>query len=143
MRRRLTLLSSLVALMLVLALPGTTLAASYTYTIQQNTCTASGGKFGYGQVNFTVKMTEYSKSANKFTFTGKGQHRNIGSSRWTNEYNFGTFTYRFEDNAISHWYSRYFRYSPADGAWHRIKVVLKVWHGGVLLAYKTVYSRSC
>lgn len=143
MRRRLTLFSSLVALMLVLALPGTTLASSYTYAIQDNTCTASGGDYGYGHLHFSVKMTEYSNSANKFTFTGKVQHRNLGSSRWTTDWSFGTYTYRFLAGRSNTWYTRWFDYSPGDFAWHRIKVQLKVWHNGVPLAYKTVYGDDC
>lgn len=143
MRRRLTFLSSFIALLLVMALPGSTLAASYTYTVQEDTCTASGGDYGYGHLHFQVKMTEYSKLANKFTFTGKAQHRNVGFSRWYTDWNFGTFTYWFNANNSNTWYSRWFNYHPDDFAWHRIKVVLKVWRNGLLLAKKTLYGEYC
>jgi hypothetical protein len=144
MRRRLGLISSFAALILVLAVPGTALGATYTYTIQKNTCTTSGGASGHGQINYQVKLTEYGwSSANKFTFTAKGQHRNVGSSRWRTEWNFGTFTYRFNNDGGNTWYSRWYKFNPGDYQWHRIKVVLKVWRGSRLLAKKTVYSRSC
>ena len=143
MRRRLSLLSSLVALVLVLALPGATLGASYTYSIQEDTCNASGGDHGYGHLYFEVKMTEYSKSANKFTFTGKAQHREIGGSRWYTDWNYGTYTRYFASNSSNNWYTRWFDYDPDDYGWHRIRVVLKVWHDGLLLASKTVQGEYC
>jgi hypothetical protein len=143
MRRRLGFLSTLAALVLVLALPGATLAASYTYTVTKNTCTASGGTYGYGVVHFTVKLTEYSNSANKFTFAGKGQRRSLGGSHWTTDYNFGTFTWHFNANSINNSYTRYFDFWPGDFAWHRIQVTLKVWHNGTLLAQKTIHGKEC
>jgi hypothetical protein len=143
MRRRTTLLSSLVALVIVLSLPGTTLGASYTYTIKDDTCSASGGDFGYGHLRFEVKLTEYSKTANKFTFNAKAQRRNLGSTRWTTDWNAGTFTWTFAANSTNNWYTRWWTYDPDDFAWHRFKVQLKVWRGGFVLAQKTLYGETC
>lgn len=143
MRRRLTFLSSFIALLLVMALPGTTLGASYTYSVKEDTCTTSGGNHGYGHLHFSVKMTEYSKTANKFTFTGKAQHRNLGSSRWTTDWNAGTFTWTFRANSANNSYTRWWTYDPDDFAWHRFKVQLKVWRSGLLLAKKTLYGDYC
>ena len=144
MRRRLTLLSSLVALVLVLTLPGTTLAASYTYAVQENTCNSSGGDNGYGHLHYAVKMTERGNTAaNKFTFSAKVQHRALGSSHWYTDWNAGTFTWTFKANSTTHYYTRWWSYDPNDYAWHRFKVVLKVWHSGILLASKTLYGKTC
>lgn len=144
MRRRLTLLSSLVALVLVLALPGTTLAASYTYAVQANTCKSSGGDHGYGRLHFSVKMTEWGNTAaNKFTFSAKLQHKELGESRWYTTWNAGTFTWTFGANSATNYYTRWWTYDPDDFAWHRFKVQLKVWHSGMLLASKTLYGKTC
>lgn len=144
MRRRLAFLSTLIALGLVMLLPATTFAASYTYDVKSNTCTASGGNNGYGHLYFKVRMTEWGNtSANKFTFSAKAQHKDLGSSRWYTGSNFGTFTWTFPDNSSTNWYQRWWSYDPPDFAWHRFKVVLKVWHGGFLLASKTLYGKTC
>ncbi len=143
MHRRLTLFSSVVALGLVLALPGVTLGSSYTYSIQENTCTTSGGDYGYGHVHFSVKMTEYSQMANKFTFSAKLQHKEVGGSRWYTDWSAGTFTWLFNANSVNNYYTRWWTYDPGDFAWHRFKVQLKVWRGGILLAGKTLYGKTC
>jgi hypothetical protein len=143
MHRRLTLFSSLVALALVLVLPGVTLGATYTYSIQENTCTASGGDNGYGHVHFSVKMTEYSTVANKFTFNAKLQHREVGSTRWYTDWNAGTFSWTFKANSVNNNYTRWWTYDPDDFAWHRFKVQLKVWRSGILLASKTLLGEYC
>ncbi len=144
MRRRLAFASTLVALLLVFALPATTLGATYTYQVKKNVCTVSGGSHGFGHLYFKVKLTEWGNSgANKFTFTAKAQHRNLGGSRWKTAYKFGTFTYNFLSNGSSYNYVRWYTYDPADFAWHRIKVVLKVWHNGSLLAKRTLYGKDC
>lgn len=144
MRRRLAFASTLIALVLVFAVPGTTLGATFTYTIQSNTCSASGGDWGYGHLYFRVQLKEYGWSgANKFTFTAKAQHRALGSTRWRVDHNYGTHTYRFTNNGNNTSYARWYSFDPGDYAWHRIKVVLKVWHGTRLLAKKTVYGKRC
>ncbi len=144
MRRRLAFLSTLAALVLVLALPGTTLGATFTYTVQQNICRSSGGNHGYGHLYYQVKLTEYGNSgANKFTFNAKVQHKNLGATRWVTEWNFGTFTRTFRSNSNTNWYSRWWSYDPNDVNWHRFKVTLKVWHSSVLLASRTLYGKTC
>lgn len=144
MRRRLAFLSTLAALVLVLALPATTLAATFTYTIQKNTCATSGGDHGYGHIYYQVKLTEYGNSgANKFTISGKLQHKKLGSSKWVTEWNPGTFTKTFKSNSKTNWYIRWWSYDPNDNNWHRFKVTLKVWHSGTLLAMKTLYGKTC
>lgn len=144
MRRRLAFFSTLIALLLVLALPATTLGASYTYQVQKNTCSASGGTFGYGHMVFKVKLTEWGNTpANKFTYAAKVQHRNIGSRRWTTESTWTTFAYRFPQSSSSYWYTRWWDYDPHHFAWHRIVVQMKVWHNNSLLATRTIKGRYC
>ena len=144
MRRRLTLFSSVLAIMLVMILPATTLAANYTYNVKKNTCTASGGDYGYGHFYFKVRLTEWGNSgANKFTFTGKAQHKNLGSSRWYTDWNYGTFTWWFNDDGSNNWYERWYSFDPNDFAWHRVKVTLKVWHNNTLLAKRSLLGKTC
>lgn len=144
MRRRLAFLSTLVALVVVLLLPATTMASSFTFDVQNNTCSVSGGDHGYGNLYFRVKLTEYGNSgANKFTFSAKAQHRNLGSSRWYTDWNAGTFVRTFTDNGATNWYTRWWSYDPNDFAFHRFKVTLKVWHGGTLLAMRTLLGADC
>ena len=144
MRRRLAFLSTLIALALVLVLPATTMAASYTYQVKNNTCTASGGDYGWGHLYFKVKLTEWGNTgANKFTFTAKAQHKNLGGNRWYTDWNYGTDTYTFPNNGATYYYVKWYSYDPGDLAWHRIKVTMKVWHNGTLLAKKTIYGKTC
>ena len=144
MRRRLTLLSSMIALLLIFVLPASTVtAATYTYRVKSNQCSATGGNHGYGHLYFKVRLQEYSQVANKFTMAAKVQHRNLGSSRWRTDWNFGTFTYRFPANSANYWYARWWSYDPGDFAFHRMQVVLKVWRGSTLLASRTIYGKTC
>lgn len=145
MRRRLTFASTLIALLLMFVLPASTVtAADFTYTVKSNTCSATGGDYGYGHLYFKVKLKEWGNTgANKFTFAGKAQHKNLGGGSWVTEYNYGTFVYTFPDNSDSWYYTRWWSYDPADGNWHRLKVVLKVWHNSTLLASRTLYGKTC
>ena len=145
MRRRLAFLSTVIALALVLVLPASALAANpFKYQILSDQCTSSAGNHGYGRLHLEVKQIEYGNSgANKMTFTASVQHRNLGSSRWRTEARFGTFTHRFANTRANNWYTRWYSWHPSDGNWHRIKVVLKVWHNGFLLAHKTVLGHYC
>lgn len=144
MRRRLTFVSSAVALLLVFVLPAATVsAATYTYQVKANQCSASGGDYGYGELYFKVRLQEWSQVANKFTFAAKIQHKNLGGSRWYTDWNYGTFVYTFPANGSDYWYTRWWDYDPDDLAWHRIRVVLKVWRGGTLLASKVLVGKTC
>ncbi len=145
MRRRIGFLSTFVALLLIFALPAATVsAATFTYRVQKNTCSTSGGAHGYGKVYFKVKLTEYGNSgANKFTFSAAAQQRNLGSSRWYTVSKYGAFKYTFPSNRNSYYYIRWYSYHPGNVNWHRIKVTMKVWHSGRLLAKRTIYSKSC
>ena len=145
MRKR-SLMFLPIVVMLALALPGTTLAggSDFTYNVQKNTCTTSGGDYGYGWQYFKVKLTEWGNSgANKFTFTGKAQHKSLGSSRWYTDWNYGTFTWWFNDDGSNNWYERWYTFDPNDFAWHRVKVTLKVWHNNILLAKRTLLGKTC
>jgi hypothetical protein len=144
MRRRFTLFWTLLIIALALSLPAATMAASFTYTVKKNTCTASGGYYGYGQLYFKVRMDEYGRSgANKFTMDAKLQHRNVGGSRWRTEYKWTRDTYTFPNNSASYSYVSWYSYQPNDFAWHRIVVTLKVWNGGTLLAKQVLRGKSC
>jgi hypothetical protein len=143
-RKRSALLWTLAVLLLALSLPATTIAATFTYTVKANVCKPSGGDFGYGRLYFEVRLDEYGKSgANKFTFDAKVQHRNIGSRTWRTEFKWNRFAYSFPNNKASYHYTRWFSYHPADYAWHRIVVNLKVWNGGLLLAKRKLIGKSC
>jgi hypothetical protein len=145
MRRRLSLLSFLTALLLIFVLPAATVsAATFTYEVRRNVCQSTGGDYGYGHLYFKVRLNEFGNSgANKFTFAAKAQHKNLGGSRWVTEYNYGTDTYTFPSNNQSYWYTMWYSYDPDDFAWHRIRVALKVWHGSTLLASRVVIVKYC
>ena len=142
--RRLSLASTMLALLLLVILPGTTAAASYTYTIKSNTCSASGGQYGYGHLYFKVRISEYGNSgANRFSYSAKVQDRALGSYRWHTDWNAGTYNYYFSDDSGSYWYQYWWSYDPGNFAFHRFKVVLKVYSGSFLLASKTLYGKTC
>jgi hypothetical protein len=145
MRRRLTLASTFVAILLIFVLPVSTVsAATYTYNVKSNQCSPVGGGSGYGHMYFKVRLQEYGWSgANKFTFAGKVQHKNLGGHTWRTDWNAGTFTYYFADNDDSNWYTRWWSYDPNDLAWHRFVITLKVWHNGSPLASRTLYGKVC
>ena len=145
MRRRFALLWTMVVLGAALALPATTVAGSdFVYTTQKNTCSSSGGNWGYGHIKLQLKLQEYGYSgANKFTFDAKVQHRDLGSSHWYTEDSWARFTYTFPDNGSNYWYQRWYTYDPSEYAWHRIVMTLKVWHNGTLLASRKINGKYC
>ena len=83
MRRRLTFVSTLIALLMIFVLPASTVsAATFEYNVRKNTCTASGGDNGYGHLFFKVKLYEWGNTgANKFTFAAKAQHKELGQQQ--------------------------------------------------------------
>jgi hypothetical protein len=137
------LLSSLVALALAIALPGSALASSLAYTIKVHDCAAANEQ-GWGYVYMQVKLTEFGSSgANKLTLAGWAQHRAASAASWRNAYYMGTFTSTFKDDGANHSFTRWFEHHPADYARHRIKAVLKAWHGATVLFSRTIYSEAC
>lgn len=145
MHRRLTGLSAMIAVVLAILVAAAPVAASsFTYSVKKNTCTASGYTYDYGRVYLKVKLQESGYSgANKFTVDSWAQHRTVNTSGWYNEYHWNRATYTFPNNSTTYYYVSTRWYDPADYAWHRIKMGLKVWHNGSLLASRTIYSKSC
>ena len=142
--RRLGFASTVMALLLLVILPGTTAAASYNYQVKSNTCKATGGYYGYGHLFFKVQINEYGNSgANRFAFAAKVMDKDIYSSRWHTDWNAGTYNYYFPDSSSSYWYVYWWSYDPGNFAFHRFKVVLKVYDGSFLLASKTLYGKTC
>lgn len=145
MHRRLTGLTAMMVVFLaVLVAAAPVAASSFSYTVKINTCHSSGYTYGYGEVYYRVRLLESGYSgANKFTVDSWVQHRTINTSSWHTEYTWNRATYTFPNNSTSYYYVSTRWYDPADYAWHRIKMGLKVWHNGSVLASRTVYSKSC
>ena len=144
MRRRLALSSSILAILLVLVLPATTFASSFTYTVQTNQCDASGGNNGYGFIKLEVQLKESGWSgANAFSWDAKFQHREVGSTRWYNADSWSRDWYTFPNDGRSFSYSFWYSYHPDDFAWHRIVIKLRVWHNNSVLASRTIKGDYC
>jgi hypothetical protein len=141
--RRLTWVLPILALLL--ALPGSTLAAAdFDFTILRDVCRANGGDFSRGHQVLKVRVDEYGPSgANKFTLDAKVLHRKVSGGKWTTEYTWDRFKVTFANDANSYFHARWFSYDPKDKALHRIVVVIRVWHNTRLLASKTLTGTTC
>jgi hypothetical protein len=138
MRIRLGLLAVLLALGGVIALPGAVAAASpYTYLVVKNYCDGD-------QPNIVIKMFKPAGYyPDKFTMDAVGQHRDVGYTSWWKESSNSHFQ-ALVPNQYAKWtWKEPIFWNPPDSQWHRIKVNLKVWSGGSVIAHKTLYSVKC
>ena len=136
MRKRLMLLWTPMVLMLALALPASTSAATLGKIKSTDTwCTGSN------TVNATFKLTKYSGfHATKLSMTIKGQ--GFYGGRWHTEMNIGTWSVKI--NTYGGWYYKdSFYYTPGHAGSHRIMATGKIWEGRYVEATGTTYSRSC
>jgi hypothetical protein len=138
MRKRLMLFATLVLTIVALALPSTAAAASpYTYVVLENSCSGD-------EPEITVKMIKPAGyHPDKFTIDARGQHRNIGATRWWNE-SARTHFQVWVPNQYAKWsWKKSLSWNPPDSQWHRIKVTMRVWRNGSIIAYKTINSVAC
>ena len=138
MRKRFTLLWTLVVLGAALALPATTAAGSpYSYVVLDNYCDG-------GQPNIIVRMKKPAGYfPDKFQIVAQGQHKNLGGGSWRNEGSSRTFSKDIPNQYAKFTWTKGIVFDPPDGQWHRIKLRLKVIDGGSTVAASTIYSVKC
>ena len=135
MRRRLTLGSTLLAIVLAFTLPATTAAASgYTYKVVSNYCSGT-------TVIFKVKniAAGYTK-ANKLTIESWAQ-RKAGS--WQTVYTWPKAKYKFTRNGAKHVLTAWRKFNGNDPYLNRIVMRLRAWNNRTLLASISLNSRKC
>jgi hypothetical protein len=145
MRKRLATLLIPCALLCLMLLPGqVAAAASFTTTVERDTCVAGAGKYGFGQGVLRVRVIEYNKSgANKFTFTAQVWHLPLHGSKWTKEYDWPVYSTTFPDNNASYYNSRQFAYAPDHNAYHKIVVRVRALHDSTVLYSKLIQGKKC
>jgi hypothetical protein len=138
MRRRLTLLGTLGLLVVSLGLPATAAAGSaYKYEVTANYCDGD-------EPHITVKMIKPAGYyPDRFKIIAQGQHRNIGSSRWSAEGSRTVFSKAVPFQYARYTWSKPIYWNPSDNQWHRISLKLQVISGGSVVAQSTVRSVSC
>jgi hypothetical protein len=154
MHRKLSVLaSSLVAILLALVVPATSVAAyPYTATVQVNKCAATGGTYGYGFIRFEVLQKEWGKSGtNYFNATVKVQRRHIGTTSWhlvrSSPWNSESFPN--DSHSYSWTVGDTYDLTAADSMSYEFRIVAKLrwWKGqpgsAVRLALITKRSRVC
>ena len=138
MRKRLVLLWTLLLLGSALVIPSTAAAGSaYSYVVQQNYCDG-------GQPNIKVKLIKPAGLyPDKFTIDATGQHSQTGMGNWSNESAPSHFQKSIPYQYARYTWSKAIYWDPPDGRWHRIKLRMKVWKNGNVIASKTIYSVKC
>jgi hypothetical protein len=140
LRRALLLSLALFALVV----PGTAQAASFTVTVERDTCVAGAGKYHLGQGVLRVRIIEYGKSgANRFTWVGQVWHLPIRGTKWTKEHQWPTYETTFKNDTSSHYESRQYAYAPNHNAYHKIVLRVSAWNGATLLYTKLIQGKTC
>jgi hypothetical protein len=137
-RRRLALPGLMVALLILLALPATASAGSaYSYRVIENYCDG-------GEPNIRVRMIKPAGYyPNKFTIDATGQHSNSGNGNWSKESSTSHFSKTVPNQYARFTWTKGIYWDPPDNQWHRIKVIMKVWDDGHVVAQRTIYSVKC
>ena len=144
MRKRFSVLLLPVALLCVMLMPGQVLAASFSTTIERDTCVAGAGKYGFGQHVLRVRVIEYGKSgANRFTFTAQVWHLPLHGTTWTKEYQWQVYETTFPNNNQSYYNSRQFAYAPNHNAYHKVVVRVRALSGDTVLYSKLIHGKTC
>jgi hypothetical protein len=139
LRRALLLSLALFALVV----PGTAQAASFTVTVERDTCVSGAGKYHLGQGVLTVRIIEYDKSgANKFTWVAQVWHLPIKGTKWTKEHEW-QYTTTFPNDKASHYESRKFAYAPNHNAYHKIVLRVSAWQGTTRLYTRYLEGKTC
>jgi hypothetical protein len=136
MKKRLGLLSSLLAVGLALMLPGSTAAASAgKITFHDGYCS------GVNTVNgtfSTIKDAGFYGTKMTLSISGQGYH----NGAWKTEVNFGTWAKTFATSAkesLSHSVS----FKPGHSGKHRLHGSAKSWNGTLVLGYASLNSGTC
>ena len=141
MRKRLVLFWTLLLLGSALVLPASAAAGgggSYSYVVQQNYC--SNG----GVPNIKVKLIKPAGLyPDRFTIDATGQHSQSFGGNYSNESAPSHFQRAIPDQYAKFTWSKSIYWDPPDGRWHRIKLRMKVWNNGNVIASKTIYSVKC
>jgi hypothetical protein len=145
MRRRLTLASALMAILLVFVLPASTVsAATFTYNITKDICTASGGSHGYGHIVMKTRVTEWGRSgANRFTVKVTVQLRHGTSSVWHAVKSWPLYTWRFPNDEDDYWLTSSYDYDPKASGSHMMQMDVKIWGGSTLLGLRSLKGKIC
>jgi hypothetical protein len=136
------------ALLIALALfavvvPNTAQAASFTVTVERDTCVSGAGKYHLGQGVLRLRIIEYGKSgANKFTWVAQVWHLPIKGGKWSKEHEW-QYTTPFPNDKASHYESRQFAYAPNHNAYHKIVVRVSAWRGTTRLYSKYFEGKTC
>jgi len=129
---RIGLMAALTALLLALIVPGTTNASSGTwgYTVLKNSCTNSGGAFGYGKNVLTIQMYETGVSG-VGQFNARAIEQVYSSGAWHQLYAWDwSATNTFGFSAKNHYwtYGQRFDFGTKDLG-HRHRMLIKMIFG--------------
>lgn len=138
MRKRLTMLATLVLAGASLALPTTAAAAAgYEYQVKYNYCDGADPRF-------KVKNIAYgSTDANKLTNESWAERRPAGSQTWSRIYTWPKAKYTFAINGDKHWLTSCRTWAGDQSNWYRIGFRVRAWHNSTLLSSEVVYSVKC
>jgi len=137
-RRRLTLASTFIAILVALILPASTLAYSgINYSKEDNYCAGLN-------VHFTVKFwAAGNTTATKLTVDSWAQRAPSGGA-WKTVKTWTRHTYSFAINGHSHWVTGTLVYKgKVNYYWYRIQMRLQAWHNSTRLKQYTVTSIHC
>ena len=148
MRKRLTLIWVPLVMAALLVAPAATSAASNkTWRVLKNTCTLSGGAYGYGQANLKIRLDEFgwSETAQFRTMAWLEEKR---GNRWYDVFDWtNSYSNFFDDNSYSYFWVKAHKYQFGSNArvyYHRI-VVLGQWldYQGNVIAEHRFNGRVC
>jgi len=148
MRKRFALLWTLIVLGAALALPATTAAGSpYQWQTLLNTCSNSGGGFGYGKSVLKMRQYEYGTSGTRqFRVRAWAQRKQGGN--WVNEYTSNwVYSTTFPNNSGGNYFDHKFVYNW--GSNHSIYYARIKWRGewlngsGATIAFQNVNGKTC
>jgi hypothetical protein len=130
--------------LLAAAVPAPAQAASFTVTVERDTCVAGAGKYHLGQGVLRVRIIEYGKSgATKFTWVAQVWHLPIRGTQWSREHQWTTYETTFKNDKASHYESRQYAYAPNHNAYHKIVLRVSAWNGATRLYSKLVQGKTC
>ena len=137
MRKRFTLISTAVVLLIALILPASTAAASYGKIVNTRTTCTQGGN----RVNATFKLTKYSGFyASRLEISAWGQ--GLYGNRWRNEYFLGTYYYNANTSGQA-WMTQGFYYVDNAAGSSRIRAKGKIKDGSYVIARGASNSGYC
>lgn len=141
MRTRLTMLSLLLVIGAVFALPASAAAATesgYNAKVIYNYCHGA-------DPHFKVKNVAHGwTTANKLTNESWVEQRPGGRNQtWKKVYTWDMAKYTFKANGDKHWLTSWRTWNGDRSHWYRIGFRVRAWHNTTLLNSETIYSRKC